>query len=139
MAEIDALYNQRSQKYSEKERCERKIAELKGKISRLKSFKKSVENYQYEIYQVSLPFCNYSTMCCDDWSGEKYNRFRNEDGANINDMFMRFDDSIDVVLDRVCDEITRLENQVYDYEGWWGDIKSALNSIGNEIEKFFNG
>ena len=50
---------------------------------------------------------------------------------------INYENILGQMRDDLCDEITRLENERYKYEGWLGSIKSALNSIANAIEKFF--
>ena len=41
-------------------------------------------------------------------------------------------------VDAIMDEITRLENQIYDQEGVIGWLKSQINSLGNYIETLLN-
>ena len=40
--------------------------------------------------------------------------------------------------DAICDEITRLENQKNEQNGFIGWCQSMINSLGNEIEKLFH-
>lgn len=43
-----------------------------------------------------------------------------------------------IAVDAIMDEITRLENQIYDQEGVIGWLKSQINSLGNYIETLLN-
>ena len=138
MFDLSDLYRRQSQKQYEREQCKREIRELEEKITRLKRFKSKVSTYQSEIYNMYNPFCNYTTMKCGDWKGDKYNWMMQESCVNMGEDFSKSRRKIGAMLDRVCDEITRLENKVHDKEGLLGQIQGALNSIGNSIEKLLN-
>ena len=47
-------------------------------------------------------------------------------------------DETDRAVDAIMEEITRLENQIYDQEGVIGWLKSQINSLGNYIETLLN-
>lgn len=138
MAEMDDLKWQQSQKESEAEQCEHRIANLKEKIARLNNFKKSVDQYRSEINTISIPFGNYPTMCCDNWTGENYKWFKSQCYDNVCQTFSDMENSIGDMRDRLCIKIRDLENEIYDQQGLLGDIKKALNNIGTAIENFFN-
>lgn len=72
------------------------------------------------------------------WSGSCFSSFRSSGGALVdtNEEFYR--NSLDGALDAVNDEITRLENQKYNEYGLLGRLSSAINSLANKIENFFN-
>lgn len=135
---LDDLYKQLTMKKSEQEQCKREIRELEEKIEILKKFKSKVERYKYDIYQMYNPFLNYTTMCCDGWKGEKFKWLRQETCEHMDDDFSFARKKINAMLDRVCDEVKRLENKVHDKQGLLGHIQKALNSLSNDIEKLLN-
>lgn len=72
------------------------------------------------------------------WRGQTFRDFQSR-GSTLtaeNNTFYRA--SLDAALDAVNDEITRLENQKYNEYGLLGRLSSAINSLANKIENFFN-
>lgn len=138
MQSKEELEREQSQNYSEKQKCEQEINKLEEKIDRLKKFKSKVATYKSDVFNMANPFLNYTSMCCDQWKGEKYNWFHEASCINIYDDFELARDKIDDMLDRVCDKIRELENQIHDTEGLLGQIMKALNNIATALEKWAN-
>lgn len=138
MSELSDLYSERDAKYAEKDACENEIASLSSKIERLKTVKSQLDDYRcYEYSEASCVSTNLAMMETYPWSGEKFMWVFNYTRETLCSDFIAYDNSLSRIRDDLCDEITRLENEKYSHEGWLGSIKSALNSIGNAIEKFF--
>lgn len=138
MSEIDDLYSERDAKYSEKATCESELSTLNSKIERLKTVKSQLDDYRcFEYSDASCVSTNLALMQTDPWNGEKYWWAVDYTRESLCTHLITYEDALGQIRDDLCDEITRLENEVYSHEGWLGRIKSALNSIGNAIEKFF--
>lgn len=138
MSELSDLYAERDAKYSEQSACESEIASLESKIERLKTVKSQLDDYRcFEYSEASFASTNLAMMDTDPWYGEKYSWTFNYTRETLCDDLIKYENKLGSIRDDLCDEITRLENEKYSHEGWLGSIKSALNSIGNAIEKFF--
>lgn len=142
MQSKEELEREQSQKYSDKQKCENEIDQLKNEISRLKKFKKYVSDYKYDMIDFSIKygerFGYYSGLSDKGWKGEKCNIFMNKTDTVISPDFYDYNTSVDNMLDRVCDEIRELENKVHDKEIILGNIKKSLNNIATALEKWAN-
>lgn len=138
MSELEALYARRAQKYEEKRECESAIAELERKIDRLINFKGQLDDYRlFDFGDAGCAAVNVFNLNCYPWYGEKQKWLMNYVSDTLCTDMISYENILGQMRDDLCDEITRLENERYKYEGWLGSIKSALNSIANAIEKFF--
>jgi hypothetical protein len=137
-SELDALYARRDRKYEEKRECESAIAELERKIDRLIKFKGQLDDYRlFDYGDASCLATNVFNLYGYPWYGEKESWLINYIRNTLCTDLINYENILGQMRDDLCDEITRLENEKYSYEGWLGRIKSALNSIANAIEKFF--
>ena len=132
--------NRRAEKQAEKRRAEERKASYNAKIKRLKSYKSKVETYKENLTDEKNNYYNLSDTesIAYKWIGENYNDIWGKINGDFDTSILQLIKDSDKLLDSVCDEITRLENKVNDEVWLIGNIKSSLNSIGNEIEKWLN-
>lgn len=136
MSELSVLRNKRSAKISEKRRCEVKIEEIEEKLTRMRSAKEKMTSFKADV----LAHKNGTKGMKDDvvqWEGDKKNHHLSEAEALSDELESYYRDT-DKALDSICDVITSLENEKIRQAGILGGIISAINSIGNEIEKLLN-
>lgn len=73
------------------------------------------------------------------WTGTKFEsvRVRSQETDFITS-YQSYIDRLDETLDSLNNEVTRVQNEIWEQEGFWGDVKSTLNNIYNSIRNFFN-
>lgn len=136
MSELSDLRWRQNQKISEKNQCERRIADIDGKLRRLEAAKRSLSGYKSEAKSKKKNAAKIPEALTP-WEGNKRNSYSNN--ADLLDSSMEgYYKACDRALDAVCDAITSLENERSNQYGLLGHLISAINSIGNEIEKFLN-
>lgn len=137
------LQNARSQKSGyerERESKESTCRQNREKISRLKTVKSNLETQKAVAkgrYQ-SLKDYAQSGSQFTEWTGDKSTKTVNEFNSTIVPGYDTYVDRIDEILDAVCDEITRLENENMQLNGDILYLGSLINSLINTIEKLCN-
>jgi len=137
------LQNARSRKSGyERERADKESTcrQNREKISRLKTVKSNLET-QKEIAESryhSLKDYAESGSQFTEWIGDKSTKAANEFSSTIVPGYNTYVDRIDEILDAVCDEITRLENENMQLNGDILHLGSLINSLINTIEKLCN-
>lgn len=137
------LQNARSQKSGyerERESKESTCRQNREKISRLKTVKSNLETQKAIAkgrYQ-SLKDYAQSGSQFTEWTGDKSTKTANEFNSTIAPGYDTYVDRIDEILDAVCDEITRLENENMQLNGDILYLGSLINSLINTIEKLCN-
>lgn len=110
------------------------------KIRRLDVVKKNLELQKSNAKNNHINLKSYSENKSDmgDWSGAMNKRTIDIFENDIVSQYGKYVDRIDDVLDFVCDEITRLQNENMQLEWDIFHIGSLINSLLNEIEKLCN-
>lgn len=138
MSELDNLYNQRSSYESQKRQCEASRAAINNKIQRLETVKSEIVTAKKDVDTARGYIKGKLETHTDSWVGSVYNKVNSIHQDGVNAKFNAYYDDVDYVLDEICDEITRLENENRNLGVILNGIVNALNSIGNEIEKWLN-
>lgn len=138
--EIASLKSEMDGYEKQKKNAEDAVKLNEDKIERLQTVKTSLQGYKESVDYITIGWNDFLTVLSSDtyWRGNL--KMKVEDyvlNAFSVDTKMYFD-NIDVVLDAICDEITKLENENAKTKGWIGTLSSWINSIGNEIEKLLN-
>lgn len=107
------------------------VKENEKKIQKLETAKKSVKEVKEELRN------NKIDINCDEWKGINANNYRDFIDNTI-DEFNEYYSLVDDVEDSINDEITRLQNEIYNNEPIIGKLKVLLNSLKNEVENIFN-
>lgn len=137
------LQNARSQKSGYEREWESKEStcrQNREKISRLKTVKSNLETQKAIAkgrYQ-SLKDYAQSGSQFTEWTGDKSTKTANEFNSTIVPGYDTYVDRIDEILDAVCDEITRLENENMQLNGDILYLGFLINSLINTIEKLCN-
>lgn len=110
------------------------------KISRLKVVKNNLEYQKSNAKNNYISLKNFSEDKNDmgDWSGGMYDRTIKIFEGDIVSQYSEYVKRIDEILDYVCDEITRLQNENMQLEWDILHIGSLINSLRNEISKLCN-
>ncbi len=109
---------------------------LQHQVDRLNQVKRIVTEQKFNF----RPIWGAVSKIIDDsygWKGNNYDNFQSN-GSYLKSDNNRYYNSIDDVLDAINDEITRLENQIYENEGLIGKLKSWINTLTNRMENLFN-
>lgn len=133
----DSLSRQRDNKYDEKRSCERRIKNIEEDLRRLRAAKNVVSEVKNDVSTLA----NKTRGGFNDltnWKGIEYNWAKGYGTDQIYNDTIKYRNDADRVLDRLCDEITRLENERHKNQGLLGSIVNAINDLGNAIEKLFN-
>lgn len=110
------------------------------KISRLKTVKAELEAQKKIAKARYKELENYAKdeLRCEDWIGDKKERAVLEYQDTIVPWYKDYIDRVDEVLDAVCDEITRLQNQNMQLNGDILHLASLINSLVNQIRMLCN-
>ncbi|MBQ8327757.1 MAG: DUF5082 family protein [Lachnospiraceae bacterium] len=110
------------------------------KISRLKGVKNTLETQKEyaKSKRKSLKNFHESKDNFKDWYGDLYTKIYNNISSTVLPEYDKYIERIDGVLDSVCDEITRLENQNKQLNGDIFRLGSLINSLMNKIETLCN-
>lgn len=133
----DSLSRQRDNKYDEKRSCECRIKNIEEDLRRLRAAKNVVSDVKGDVSALA----NKTRSGFNDlanWKGIEYSWAKGYGTDQIYNDTIKYRNDADRVLDRICDEITRLENERHKNEGLLGSIVNAINDLGNAIEKLFN-
>ena len=108
---------------------EKKIERLEGAKQKLQTYKLNIESEKFDITQ---------KLSCSSWKGSNKEEYEGIAEEQLKPCYQTYYDETDQAVDAIMDEITRLENQIYDQEGVIGWLKSQINSLGNYIETLLN-
>ncbi len=135
--EYDALNRDYADTESKKRACERRIENYNNQLERLYPIKTIISTQKK----------NFKSLCTktDDlldkerkWKGDHYNEFLKYGGWLSDDNVYYRDHSLDHILDSLNNKITEIENSRNNEYGLLGRLASALNSLWNKIENFWN-
>lgn len=111
----------------------RKIARLKSVRTNLEVQKSVAKGKKTGIEKYIQNFQSVS-----EWTGEKSIKTQNAISRDVISSYENYRKRIDEVLDAVCDEITKLENENFRLNGDILHLVSLINSVVNEIRKLCN-
>lgn len=139
MADRASIEREISYQEQRREEClnERRI--LEEKLERLEYAKRQLSDEKDAAKSLRKQMEKLPESYEENWQGEKYEWLcsRNADWI-VPGLKTYRDTGIDGMLDEVCDEITRLENENRELGVVLGAIANSLNWLGNELEKLFN-
>lgn len=138
MSELDNLYNQRSSYESQKRQCEENRTAISNKIQRLEKAKSKIVTVKKDASTARDYIKGKLETHTDSWVGSVYNDVNEIHQDDVNAKFNTYYDDVDYVLDEICNEITRLENENRNLGVVLNGIVNAINNICNEIEKWLN-
>ena len=138
--ELQNARNEKSGYERLKAEKERICRENDEKIRRLKAVKNNLEIQKdtAKSRRDSLKDYVESAQELTEWSGDKRDKTVNEINNMIVPEYKTYVDRIDEILDAVCDEITRLQNENYRMNGDILGLVSAINSLINKIRTLCN-
>lgn len=135
MSATRELNSEISRKYSEKSSYEQSESSVNGKIDRLRIAKRIVAEEKELIGQLPNQMDIGIFGMIQDWRGEEERSLHRFTEDELKRNYVTYLAKIDNVLDCLCDEITRLENEARNIRGWIGSILSDINNLLNEKEK----
>lgn len=135
--EYNELLREQEQTQSAYNSTEAKIEELEHILKRLKAAKTEISDMKRDYKDIKKS--NKNIINEDyEWTGSNYDEFLAKGSSLMDEDTYYYKHVLDHVLDSLNDEITDIENKKNEQYGILGDLLSALNSIGNAIENFFN-
>lgn len=137
MSNASSLISQKKKKSTQKQGYERDVREVEEKIRRLKAAKTRVSDIKMGVSDLARR-TKSSFDDLGDWQGTQYRWAKTEATENLHSRYVKYRNDTDYVLDRICDEITRLQNENTKLLGLIGSLARAINNLANEIEKLFN-
>lgn len=139
MSELDDLYSRQRAYYNQKNQYENSRAAVKRKIERLKEAKRLVAGVKNNKAEPARDYiAKKAEAHADAWAGNLYRDVLDIHRNEINVRFRNYCDDVDYILDQICDEITRLENENRNLGYLLNGVINTLNNIANEIEKWLN-
>lgn len=138
MSELGQLYSQRNACYRQQAQYESDRAVVKEKIRRLKATKQSVERIKADAEGAKNYIASKMDAHRETWVGTKQHEVEDIHQNGINTGFQTYYNDVDYVLDAICDEITRLENENRNLGFLLNAVVNKLNDISNAIEKWLN-
>lgn len=135
--EYNSLVRQKSAKQAEYRAAQDRIEECDYLLGRLRRAKEVIQAQKKEFKNIKKRDEDLVEDKCD-WTGSNYDRYRSKGGSMLAEDEFYLKNSLDTVLDNLNNEITRIENQKYNEYGLLGRLSSAINSLANKIENFFN-
>ena len=136
MSDISALRSQQYYKIQQKNQCQSRINDIDRKLERLKTAKRELTSDKSNAKTKKKDGDSFPDQLTR-WEGDKHNTYISNTDQLSGYMDSYYKD-VDNALDAVCDAITSLENERSSQYGLLGSLVSAINSIGNEIEKLLN-
>ncbi len=136
-AEYDNLVNEKNATQRSYNACENRIEDCDELLRRLRPAKESIEDLK-ESFKENKKLDKKLKKEKRKWKGSTNDKFITEMESliEVNDDY--FENSLDVVLDAINTEITRIENIRLKEKGLLGRLGASLNSLANKIENFFN-
>lgn len=139
MSELDSLYSRRDSYRKQKGQYESERVVVKEKIRRLKAVKITVKNIKdNQVEPAKTYIAGKKGTHADTWAGDAYSSVCDFHEFGINAGFKTYYENVDFILDSICDEITRLENENRNLGFLLNGVINAINSLSNEIEKWVN-
>lgn len=135
--EYNDLVREKRTTQSQYNACESRIENCDYLLRRLRSVKEVITQEKRNFAAV-ITKDNRTVKEKYDFKGSNYDSFISKSSSMQLENTSYHKDSIDYVLDSLNNEITRIENQRLDEYGLLGKLGSALNSLANKIENFFN-
>lgn len=136
-SEYNRLVSEKKNKQSQYNACSRRISNNKDRIAVLKEQKENVKELK-SLYKTNMKATIKIHDEAHKWIGSTYNKYHSRMNKVEDADEYYYKHSLDHVLDAINDEITRLENEQLKERGLLGRLGSAINSLANEIENWFN-
>lgn len=125
---------------AQKSEHENQRAINEDKIERLKAARTSMENIKAQLTsrKDTLKTFAESADTYGDWYGDKVVEVQGILTTDIPAEYNSYIDHVDDILDAICNEITRLQNENYELDGIIGQLCSWINSLLNKIRTLGN-
>lgn len=115
------------------------INTLTANLEVLKASRDTVQSVKDNVREIKNSIYWIPEDKITGWTGTNFEAVRvMSQETDFVTSYQSYIDRIDEVLDSLNNEVTRVQNEIWEQEGLWGDIKSALNSLYNSIRNFFN-
>lgn len=138
MSVLDDLYNQIGNLQAEWQRQAERRAAVQTKIYRLEEAKKKVANEKTDAESAREYIKGKIETHEDSWYGSVYDAVKEIHYSGVNVKYNDYYKDVDYILDEICNEITRLENENRNLGFILNGIANSINNLGNEIEKWRN-
>lgn len=138
MSEIDDLNREIHSYYGQRDRCNADRSSIREKLNRLKNTKDSIVSLKDRTEEAKTWIQPKLKNSADTWSGRLYQSACELHSDEVVKGWNSYFNDLDSILDAICDEITRLENEDRNLGSVLNWIANQLNNLFNEIEKRTN-
>lgn len=138
MGKLEDLKRQRNACYRQKTECIEKRRVIASKLERLRQAKREVAERKDDAGDIRKDMKKLPKEYKEKWQGEAYDWLKSKTEDVLVPNLKQYHRDVDSVLDDICDEITRLENENRQLGWLLNSICNNINSLGNEIEKLIN-
>lgn len=137
-AEYNDLVYQQKCAEEQARQARQRLARYQERAERLKPVYRRVYALKHEDFDAIIKKDENIVSGSYEWIGSRYDSFQ-RDGEDVRGENNRYrDNSLDMVLDALNDEITRYENLCMEEYGLIGRLGAKINSLINRIENYFN-
>lgn len=137
-SEYRSLCSQRNSAESQRAAANNTIEECQYKIRRLQNAKETLAAQKGAFKTLKNTDKETIESKGSDWIGQNFKDFQSKGNELMTENDNYYTNSLDAALDAINNEITRLQNMIYEKYGLIGRLTSWINSLSNKIENFFN-
>lgn len=135
MSELDDLINARSNARRQKSTYEGQLETTERKLERIREAVKQVDIVKDNLRSLSTRTINLENV--ELWKGNKYSEYQGE-VSSLSAAILAYSQDVDRIHDQMNLERVRLENEASDLRGIIGRLAGWINSLGAQIDNFFN-
>lgn len=133
MSSLSDLYYRRNQSEEKIRSNERKIERLKTAKKAMAGIKQQLRTQKKSVVRLAEDDGTYGK-----WTGERKKKTQQYFAETVIGEYTDYISAVDRRHDDICDEITRLENEIYSLYGTIGYLTGCINNLLNELETATN-
>ncbi len=136
-ADVDSTRSEISSTNARITECQSQKDMLQVKVDRLKEAKTQLVQQKDQVWSDKYGTSS-DIACAEAWKGTKKDTYQALAEDSLISGYGTYYDETDQALDELNNEITRLENEMYDQDGVIGWLRSHLNSLFHSLENLLN-
>ncbi len=135
MSELDDLIYARSDACRQKSSYEGQLETTERKLERIREAVRQVDTVKDNLQALSTRTINMENV--ESWKGNKYSDYQGEI-SSLSAAILAYSQDVDRIHDQMNLERARLENEASDLRGIIGRLAGWINTLGAQIDNFFN-
>lgn len=138
-SEYNSLCDSRESLEAQSDAYQNHINTLTANLEVLTASRDTLQSVKDNVKGIKSSINSAPDNSLSGWAGKNFEAVRiMSQEKDFATGYQSYIDRLDEVLDSLNNELTRVQNEIWEQEGFLGDIKSALNSLYNSIRNFFN-